>query len=137
MFDISKNKRDRKAEEQGKWMPWQGGSSFLVARNNNSGYKAFINKVLRDNSAVLENADELAIADQISDQALIEGVARHLLVDWKGVTDGGKAIKYSANVAIAILEEHDDLARAISTFATSRDNYLVKVDDKDAANLKK
>ena len=136
-FDISKDKRDRKAESDGKWMPYGKGCSFLVARNNNSGYKGFISKALRDNADILESKTDLELAESISDDAMLQGAAEFLVLDWKGVTDNGKPVKYSVKKAKEILEEHDDLARKIVSFSTSRDNYLLARDKKDAKNLGK
>ncbi len=118
-------------------MPYEGGSKFLVARNNNSGYKACISKALRDNVDILESKSNLEMADSISDAALLRATAEFILLDWDGVEDSGKAVKYSVAKAMEILEEHDDLARKIDNFSASRDNYLAAVDAKDSKNLGK
>lgn len=132
-FDTAKSKRDRKAEVEGVWVPF-GGGKWLVARATNPGYKSAINKALRDIDPDTD-ANELSMAEAISDEVMWEAAASHLLIGWKEVTDGGKAVKYTAKRAYDILEEHDDLYREIVTFASSRENYLVKRDATEAAKL--
>ena len=134
---MSKNKRDRSAEQKGAWMKLDADCSFLIARNNNPEYKKHISKSLRESAAANQGSSEIDIAESLTDEAMLEGTARYLLIGWKGVTSGGKEIEYSVDASRELLDEHDDIALMINTFATSRDNYLLKQDKKDAKNLKK
>ena len=138
MFNVSKNKRDRSAENTGAWMRYDDDCSFLVARNNNPAYKKHISKSLRESATLNEGAaSNEVLADSLTDQQMLEGTAYYLLLGWKGVFDGKKELAYSPEASLALLDEYDELAAQINVFATSRDNYLLKKDKKDAKNLKK
>lgn len=131
-FNMSENKRDRVIEEKGSWMPYDEDCAFLVARNNNSGYSKFISKCLRENASSKDGDEGGLTEDQ-----LLEGASRFILLGWRGVVDGKKEVAYTVEAAQSLLDEHDDLYREISVYATSRSNYLIKRDAKDVKNLKK
>jgi hypothetical protein len=132
-FNVSQNKRDRVSEEKGSWMPYDEDCAFLVARNNNSDYSKFISKCLRENALNKNEESE----NSLTDEQLLEGASRFLLIGWRGVFDGKKELPYSVEAAKALLDEHDDLYREIAVYATARSNYLLKRDNRDAKNLKK
>jgi hypothetical protein len=131
-FNVSQNKRDRVSEQKGSWMPYDEDCAFLVARNNNSAYSKFISKCLRENASN-KGEDE----GSLTDEQLLDGASNFILLGWRGVVDGKKEVPYSVEAAKSLLDEHDDLYRDVSVYATSRSNYLLKRDNKDAKNLKK
>lgn len=131
-FNMSKDKRDRVSEQKGSWMPYDEDCAFLVARNNNSDYSKFISKCLRENASN-KGEDE----GRLTDEQLLEGASNFILLGWRGVVDGKKEVPYSVEAAKSLLDEHDDLYRDVSVYATERSNYLVKRDNKDVKNLKK
>jgi len=135
-FELNSNIRDRAAEEGGSWMEYDEGVSFLVARKSNSRYKSFISRQYRENERTLAKEDS-KMAEKLSEKVMLEAVAVHLLLDWKGVTLDGKLVKYSEPLAKELMEEHDDLRADIEKYADNRDNYLLEKDVKDAKNLKK
>lgn len=136
-FDAKKDLRDRDSEKEGVWMIWDEDTSFLVARKTNPKYKQFISKKFRENEQLISSDTATQMADTVSAGIMLEGMATYLLLDWKGVLSGGKAVKYSPEVAKEILEEHDDLYRLIDEFSNNRSNYILKQDKKDANQLEK
>lgn len=138
MFDISKETRNREAESQGSWMVYDEDTQFLVARKNNSKYKSFISKSWRDNEKTLTSKRNYEQSDKLADGFMLEAVAVHLLLDWKGVIDSkGKDVPYSPDLAMKVLEEHDDLRALIEEYAENRENYIEEQASEDAKNLEK
>lgn len=138
MFDINKDTRNRDAETKGSWMVYDEDTSFLVARRTNPKYKSFISKAWRDNEKVLTSKRNYEHSDKLADEFMLEAVAVHLLLDWKGVVDSkGKDVPYSTELAITVLEEHDDLRSLIEEYAENRSNYIDEQASEDAKNLGK
>lgn len=138
MFELSKGIRNRDTESKGAWMEWDKETSFLVARRTNPKYKAFISKAWRDNEKTLTAKRNYEQSDKLADEFMLEATATCLLLDWKGVIDSkGKEVKYSAELAISTLEEHDDLRMLIEEYSENRDNYILEQSAEDAENLGK
>ncbi|MGD2065551.1 MAG: hypothetical protein PVI43_00090 [Candidatus Bathyarchaeota archaeon] len=134
-FDVSKGKRDRSKEVEGAWLHLDKETKFLVARANNPEYKAFIAKNYRENESLINSPVHTDEADKVADSAMLEATATFILKGWEGVTDAGKAVKYTPALAIKMLEEHDDIRQLIEDFSKNRSNYIDKQDKKDAEKL--
>lgn len=138
MFDINKDPRNREAENKGAWMVYDEETSFLVARRTNPKYQSFISKAWRENEKVLTSKRNYDQSNKLADEFMLEAVAVHLLLDWKGVVDAkGKEVLYSPELAVTVLEEHDDLRALIEEYAENRSNYIEEQTSKDADNLGK
>lgn len=137
MFDISKNLRDRSAEEEGTWMGYEDDVQFLVARRSNSKYKSFVSKQYRENEKIISSKANSNKAEKLSESIMLNATATHILKDWKGIVSNGKAVPYTVDAGIAFLDEFDDIRQIIEEFSDSRDNFVLETDNKDAENLKK
>jgi hypothetical protein len=136
-FETKTNIRNRDLESQGTWMDYGDDVRFLVARKSNPKYKSFISRKYRENERIISSTANVERADQVSERLMLEATATYLLLDWEGVVEGGKPIKYSPSKAIQVLDDHDDLRADIEAYADNRENYLAEKDEKDAENLKK
>ena len=136
-FDVRKNLRDRDGEENGTWMEYGDGARFLVARKTNSKYKAFLSKELRNNAKLIDSQVPTPEGEIVSSRILVEATSKYLLRDWDGVTSDGKAVKYTPELGMQVIEEHEDLKEAIEAYADLRENYIAEQEQKDAKNLKK
>ena len=97
-----------------------------------------MSKAWRDNEKVLTAKRNYEHSNKLADEFMLEAVAVHLLLDWKGVVDlKGKEVLYSPELAITVLEEHDDLRALIEEYAENRSNYIEEQTSKDADNLGK
>ena len=136
-LDLSTNKRNRSAEEQGTWMEFDEDVRFLVARKSNPEYKAFVSKEYRKNEVLLNSKVAGKQATEKSEAIMLEAIAKYILKDWEGITDNGTPVKYDSDLGMVFLDEHDDIREAIEEYADNRDNYLAEAEQKDAKNLKK
>ena len=134
-FDAKKNLRNRDLENEGNWLEYDEDTRFLVARNRNPKYKGFMSKSWRENEKILQSKTNHKKADNVADSFLLEATATYLLVGWEGVVVNGVEVEYSPELAIEILEEHDDIRAMIEEFAEVRENFFEKNDKRDAKNL--
>lgn len=135
-FDRSRKLRDREAESKGAWMTYDESTKFLIARRNNPQYKNFISMKFRENEKVITSKSNVSHANELSERFMLEGLAKFIVKDWKGVLDNKVEIPYSWEVALEMLEEHDDLKDMIEEFADSRDNFIRQQDADDVQVLK-
>jgi hypothetical protein len=107
---------------------------LLIARRGNNAYKAYMTRVLQENSAMLgaKSEESEAMATAIFKDA----AAKHLLIGWSptGIDWGGKTnVQYSEALAREMLELQDfyDL---VNNFAGEMSNYRAEEVAKDAKN---
>ena len=136
-FDVKQDVRDRDLENKGMWMDWDEETRFLIARKTNPSYKGAFSKGYRENERLLNSKTNTRRADNVADDLMLSCMAEYLLLDWEGVTDGGKPLSYSVEAAKFMLEEHDDLRQMIDDFSESRANFMADSDNRDAKNLEK
>ena len=135
-FVVSKNTRDRELEKEGTWFEFDEGIELLVARNNNPGYKLFLKKKYTANESAIKRDN--ARSTSLSEGIMLEALATHLVLDWKGFIDGdGDEIKYTSAIGKSVFEEHDDLKDSILEFAADRDNYIKAHEEETLEELKK
>jgi hypothetical protein len=86
-FATNKNK-----EVQGVWMPGPDGSSFRVARLGNENFTKLSGELMKPYRKLIQmgQAD-----DKLLTQIAAEVTSRTILLDWKGVKDGGADVPYS------------------------------------------
>lgn len=79
-------------ENEGTWME-MGDAEFLIARSGNKNYARMLTKAVERHKRALDRKDDAA--DKLSDQIMIDVVAKTILLDWKGVGYQGKELPYS------------------------------------------
>lgn len=93
----------------GVWFNLTPDISFKVARDGNPAHE----RALQSHIKRYRKMDEKGEARQIK-QARNEMIAKYILKDWKGLKDNGKPLKFSEDVALAILS--DPQYETIKTF---------------------
>lgn len=135
MLDIESLAVDPTAAEEGTWANFMG-ARFLIARLNND--KAI---QLRSKLA-LENWDELTAggekAEELSTKIDAQVLAEAVLLDWKGITAGGKEVKYSPKVGMKYLADprFRDLVQFVQNYAVNRANYREKAEQEVTESVK-
>lgn len=135
-MDLSKNKIDLKSASDGVWIELDQDTSLLLARYSNSRHQAFLTKAMQPYVRMrrMGSMDE-------ETAALIEaeGMAKHVLLGWKGMRDGDVELPYSYEAAFELLTNEQfswfpELVRELSS-DMSRFREEVLVDSVD--NVKK
>ncbi len=106
-------KYDTKSFTGGAWVEIMGGR-FKVARAGNLVYQEALERSRKTKYATKKQEQE----------ATLRAIAEGILKDWEDVEDGeGKAIPYSIDNAVTVLEDNPDLLTELLSEANSLDNY--------------
>jgi len=92
---------------EGEWIgdiPDMEGVEFLVRSTNFKPYKVATAGIARRSGKKLRTDQGLVDFTVTGGKALAE----HILIDWRGVNENGKPLKYEAKRALAILTADDD-----------------------------
>lgn len=140
MLDLETLAVDPKKARDGTWVNAYG-AKFKVARFNNraaesaraSALADFYQKLSERDGAKVDPHDEEKLQDI---QARI--MADHVLVDWKGIAQNGKELKYSAATAYKILrdEKYQDLFNLIVRESLKYENFSAAADKEIVKDVK-
>lgn len=134
-FDLSTLKTDKNLETEGVWVDYLGGSKLLIARNNNSKYRSFVSMKYKQNRMVIDRGGREG--DVLAEKIQIEGLARHILLDWQGVEVEGKPQKYTHELGQKALSEFSDFKSDVETFSNDTTLYSAAAQAQDSEELKK
>lgn len=130
---FSKYATDEALENNGVWRQIAGGVELLIARSGNPKYAKLLTKEVDRARLVLDGED--ARADKVSNEIMVDVIARTILLDWrtKGedgstvatIFAGGKDLPYSVENAKVMLALKD-FRRQVAVFSDEMDAYKVK-----------
>ena len=125
---------DKNKELTGVWEDFGNGCTVLIARIGNENYA----KVFRRISKPYQNAiRRQSLGNEKADELLIQAMAECIVLDWKGLKEDGKTIKYSKEECVRILKEYKDFRDQVSELATSMELFKREMDAEAEKNLKK
>lgn len=107
-------------EIEGVWSDIGGGASVKVARGGNSVYTAAIRRLMKPHRITLRKG---AMPDDLVDKIGVQAMAEALLLDWKGLTLGGKPLEYSTATAVEMLTKYRDFRDQILELAADMSLY--------------
>lgn len=144
---------DKRAESEGRRLVLVPGKTpddegyLLIARKGNVNHKAYLSKVLQENSAMLSSGTPEA--ETLAQSIFRDAAARHLLIGWGGpltvdvaapTPEDPKAVReepigaYSVERARTMLDM-DDFYQLVDKFSDTMGNYKPAEVAKDAKNL--
>ncbi len=110
-FDLKKQyETDPEKEIEGVWEPIDETASLLIARVGNDRYNARYRKIPRGIRNQLESGN---LSDTMNDSLVCRLLADTILLDWKDIADGGKAIKYSEEAAYNQMLKYPDFRELV------------------------
>jgi len=119
-MDLKSNKIDTKRASNGVWVDIDDETSLLLARYRNPAHQAFITKAMQPYLRLqrLGRMDE-----DVAERIEAEGLAKHVLLGWKGMKDNGVEVPYSEETAIKLLRDPElswfpELVRELSNDMT-------------------
>lgn len=96
---------DLKKETEGVWIKISPDAEIKVARAGTRAYSRQLQKELERYELALATKDD--IADDTSDMILVNLMADHVLVDWKGIKFKGEDMPYTKENAKTVLKLKD------------------------------
>lgn len=113
-------------------LPGCGDTQFLIAREGNKHYGKMLQRMVKQNRAVLDSKGDQAEAK--SDEILVEVLAKTILIGWEGeVTYKGKKYVYSVDAAKMLLA-HKDFRAKVAEAASNMETFKVVKDEEDTKN---
>jgi len=127
-MDINELKVDATLETEGRWVPISDDAEILVARLYNPNF----NRVLE---AKRKPHGRRVLKDvKLQERLFRETLAETVLLDWKGMTEGGKPIKYSKETALRFLTDVREFANIVTAAADDLENFQKDEEEDDKGN---
>jgi hypothetical protein len=113
-------------------LPGAGDTKFTVAREGNKAYSKLIQKLVKQNRAVLDSKGDAS--EQKSDEILVEVLAKTVLLGWEGeVLYKGKPMAYSLENAKLLLANKEFRA-VVQKVSSDLENFKQVKDLDDEKN---
>jgi hypothetical protein len=134
MLELTSIAVDPKLAHSGVWFEYFGGS-FLVARQG-AEHQAELGRLFTENAELIKAGGVEGNAKLV--EIYQRAFAKTAVLDWKGVTQNGEELPYSAELAYKILSNplYAELAVALERFSLTHSNYQVKVEQDLADEVK-
>lgn len=111
---------DKQAEQDGVEVKLDDGCTILVARANNRKFKAEMRRLMRP----YQNQERRGTFDpDLRDDLTRQAVAKFVLLGWKGIELGGKAVKYSSEKAEELMKRSEDFENDVIDAATMMETF--------------
>ena len=130
MAKLSKIRLSAEAQTKGRWVEWEHGISFLVARLNTPVYQERMRELSQPNLEAIRAGDVTALHD-----LTVQTVAECVLLGWKNLDDDDdKAIPYSKEKSLEILSDAtlSDIWSFVLLTANRREVFLVEESAKNS-----
>jgi len=125
---------NKKSEVDGVWEDFGGGTTVLIARIGNENYQ----KVFRRISKPYQNAIRRGtLGNDKAEDLLIQAMADCIVLDWKGLKEDDKPVKFSKEECVRVLKEYKDFRDHVSELANSMEIFRQEMDAEAEKNLKK
>lgn len=113
-------------------LPGCGDTLFKIAREGNKNYSKRLQKLVKQNRAVLDSKGDAAEAK--SDEILVDVMAATILIGWQGeVLYKGTPMKYSVDAAKTLLA-HKDFRAKVMEVSSNMETFKVVKDEEDSKN---
>jgi len=125
---------DVKKEKEGAWTKIQGDIEFKLCYFANEKFLDYVNT---ETEKWLSANGKTVLPEDVSEDIHTKGIAHHVLVDWKNVTDkDGKSIEHSAETVYNMLSDPNmrRLKAIVIQLSTAMDTFRVKHEDADSKN---
>lgn len=116
-FDVDQN-----LETQGVWEDIGDGAWLLVARAGNDNWNAEYQRMPRTIRRKIENPPKGA--EGFRDEKICELMANTILLDWKGLADEGKEIRYSKENAKKLLLKYPEFRDFVFQLSNDSNRFL-------------
>jgi len=106
--------------EGGAWTEELMGCKFCVVSLSSTKFQRLLNRL---NMPFRRKLDKGTMDPKDSKRILCKAMAGGLVVDWKGVQQGGKDVDFNKELAEKLLANNDVVREYVQEFASDLDNY--------------
>lgn len=122
---------DTVKEEDGVWVGIGGGAELLLARAGNKAYGKMLAKEYEKHKHELELKNE--VSDKLSEEIMIDVLAKTVLLGWKGIEFKGKPLEYSVANGKQLLALKD-FRKLVGNYADDSARYRVQQEEEVVKN---
>lgn len=101
-MELNDLRTNEKAENEGVWEDFGGGTKVLIARIGNKRYETRLNALMKPYKRQIRAG---SMPDETMDKIIIQVMSETIVLGWEGLTENGKALKYSEAEANRILTD--------------------------------
>lgn len=128
-FNINDFRLDPEAKTNGVWIEMGGGAAFLVAAFDNPSFTDAFRKATKPYS---ELGKKIPDNDQL--EIMCRTMSQFVVLDWRGVYDGDKELKYSPDNAYRLLKELEWIRSRLINEAQNLENFRLKAREETEGN---
>lgn len=143
-MDISKKKRpvDQDAVNNGVWVFYDEDTELKICSRKKSEYRKCLERLSKPYRAAFRAGH---VPEKQMTEIASRAMAKHLLVDWRGMKDSSKLdendeptdVPYSEDTAFELLVDDEDFRQFVDDAATDQDAFLQAEEQEGIDNLKK
>lgn len=117
-MNISSIRIDLKAEEEGRWIPWLGGSQIKIRSAQSNVFREALAVARAKHAEILTKVGISREADKFNDEMTRRLVAEYLVVEWSGIDEDGRPLASTLQNRLRLCT--DDRYRAFFVFVTAQ-----------------
>lgn len=134
-MDLKKSYGTNKVlEAEGVWITIDATTKIKVARAGNQAYFNTLQDLVKKAGFSQFQISKGKIPNEVMADIVLQAIGKAVLVDWEGVEDEGKVVKYSNDAAYKILKEYPDFADDVMAIANNVSNFQDAVEEAEIKN---
>lgn len=122
---------DPTLEKDGVEVKLDGDAAIIVRPMRNEQFRKYLNELLKPYERRIQ---QKRMDSKLQDDLTRKAVAKFVLIGWKGIEVDGKAVKYSPEKAIELMERFEDFQEDVLTAALSRETFRSEVVEENEKN---
>lgn len=120
--------RDDDKVENGKWFDLDGESRIKVRYWKNENFVQYISQKVNTSSDLPDD-----IQDDVSEEIMHVGIAKHIIVDWENIEINGEETDYDEEIGQKVLEQLPEFAEVVISYAQKLSEFR---DDQKEIDIK-
>lgn len=135
-MDLDKARLDTGKTTYGVWVELDGETSLRIAQWLNPHHARYVQKLLDPYKRAINMG---TLDDETSERLEVDALAETVLLDWKGLKEGGKELPYSKQTAVRLLSDPSLswLLSFVKQQAQDTANFRKEVEDKEVEDVGK
>jgi hypothetical protein len=133
-MEISKLIGDAALQDEGVWVTFVKGVDFKVAYAQRKAARNFFAKELT--RARRRHGQNRDLPPDVVNKITVDMILRHVLKDWRGLTQDGEPVPYSADAARQVLEQSAQIRDFVAGEANDIENFGGDLSDDETSGEK-
>jgi hypothetical protein len=113
-MDLSEFDVNDTAAIEGQWVHIGKGAELRIAKFNNEKYRDFVKKKMKPYRSAMRAG---SVDESLITEIVVQAMSRHVLLDWKGLTERGEPLTYSIEKAEQLLRDKEPFRDLVLTLS--------------------